>query len=223
MHRISSGLRHIIWVRANFNLLRPRHVFFTHVSIRKETYHRQVNQLKDYTFIAIHYCVVDMKAPDGDVDSLYHTQIWVICLRGGGVDNIEAILSCPTSWWCLLEWWAQSSSSSGKPGAGGKRSCPDLGQMCGNSVELKSFLRLLHTHVALILAYDPSPTVLGRPSNRSHFDATRTVTEEYRTSPKGQNHSSFNLDLSRRQHGLHSEENSKVFSLRVPLLICTTT
>ena len=86
MHRISSGLRHIIWVRANFNLLRPRHVFFTHVSIRKETYHRQVNQLKDYTFIAIHYCVVDMKAPDGDVHSLYHTQIWVICLRGGGVD-----------------------------------------------------------------------------------------------------------------------------------------
>ena len=75
MHRISSGLRHIIWVRANFNLLRPRHVFFTHVSIRKETYHRQVNQLKDYTFIAIHYsyCVVDMKAPDGDVHSLYHT------------------------------------------------------------------------------------------------------------------------------------------------------
>ena len=86
MHRISSGLRHIIWVRANFNLLRPRNVFFTHVSIRKETYHRQVNQLKDHTFIAIHYCVVDMKAPDGDVHSLYHTQIWVICLRGGGVD-----------------------------------------------------------------------------------------------------------------------------------------
>ena len=33
----------------------------------------------------------------------------------------------------------------------------------------------------------------------------------------------FNLDLGRRQHGLHSEENSKVFSFRVPLLICTTT
>ena len=68
--------------------------------------------------------------------------------------------------------------------AGGKQSCPDLGQMCGNSVELKSFLRLLHTHVALILAYDPCPAVLGRPSNRSHFEATKTVIEQYRTSPK---------------------------------------
>ena len=98
MHRISSGLRHIIWVRANFNLLRPRHVFFTHVSIRKEIYHRQGNHLKEYTFIALfHYCVVDMKAPDGDVHSLYHTQIWVICLRGGGVYNIEPIMPCTTS------------------------------------------------------------------------------------------------------------------------------
>ena len=79
-----------------------------------------------------------------------------------------------------------------------------------------------HTHVALILAYDPCPAVLGRPSNRSHLDATRTVIEQYRTSPKGQTHF-CNLDLGRRQHGLHSEENSKVFSLRVPLLICTTT
>ena len=93
MHRISSGLRHIIWVRANFNLLRPRHVFFTHVSIRKETYHRRVNQLKDYIFIAIHYCVVDMKAPDGDVHSLYHTQIWVICLHGGRVGIGQYALS----------------------------------------------------------------------------------------------------------------------------------
>ena len=103
------------------------------------------------------------------------------------LDNMEAILPCPSSWWwwsCLLEWWPQSSSSSGKPGAGGKQSCPDLGQMCGNSVELKSFLRLLHTHVALILAYDPCPAVLGRPSNRSHFEATKTVIEQYRTSPK---------------------------------------
>ena len=34
--------------------------------------------------------------------------------------------------------------------------------------------------MALILAYDPCPAVLGRPSNRSHFEATKTVIEQYR-------------------------------------------
>ena len=34
-----------------------------------------------------------MKAPDGDVHSLYHTQIWVICLHGGGLDIGQYALS----------------------------------------------------------------------------------------------------------------------------------